>query len=51
MLTGPILLIVIAYVIGSIPFSFLVVRMFAGTDIRRHGSGNVGWAAVIAYMS
>lgn len=42
MLTGPILLIVIAYVIGSIPFSFLVVRMFAGTDIRSHGSGNVG---------
>lgn len=42
MLIGPILLIVIVYVIGSIPFSFLVVRMFAGADIRRHGSGNVG---------
>lgn len=42
MLPGPILLIVSAYVIGSIPFSFLVVRMFAGADIRKHGSGNVG---------
>jgi len=42
MVAGPILLIVIVYVIGSIPFSFLVVRMFSGADIRRHGSGNVG---------
>lgn len=42
MLIGPILLIAIVYAIGSIPFSFLVVRMFAGVDIRKHGSGNVG---------
>jgi glycerol-3-phosphate acyltransferase PlsY len=35
-------LLVIAYLIGSIPFSYLVVRFFAGEDIRRHGSRNVG---------
>jgi glycerol-3-phosphate acyltransferase PlsY len=30
------------YLIGSIPFSYLVVRLFAGADIREHGSRNVG---------
>lgn len=35
-------LLVCSYAIGSIPFSFLIVKLFAGTDIREHGSGNVG---------
>src|SRR6266481_3204093 len=38
----PALLVVSAYILGSIPFSFLVVRLFAGADIRQHGSRNVG---------
>lgn len=38
----PAALIVSAYLIGSIPFSYLVVRLFAGADIRKHGSRNVG---------
>src|SRR2546423_2881575 len=38
----PLALIVSAYLIGSIPFSFLVVKLFAGADIRQHGSRNVG---------
>jgi glycerol-3-phosphate acyltransferase PlsY len=38
----PLALIVSAYLIGSIPFSYLVVRAFAGADIRQHGSRNVG---------
>lgn len=38
----PCLLIVAAYLIGSIPFSFLVVKVAAGADIRYHGSRNVG---------
>ena len=38
----PLALIVIAYLLGSIPFSYLVVRIFAGADIRQHGSRNVG---------
>lgn len=33
---------VAAYLIGSIPFSFLVVKVFAGADIRQLGSRNVG---------
>ncbi len=38
----PIALILAAYVLGSIPFSFLVVKVMAGKDVREHGSGNVG---------
>jgi acyl phosphate:glycerol-3-phosphate acyltransferase len=38
----PAALVLLAYLIGSIPFSFLVVKLFAGEDIRQHGSRNVG---------
>src|SRR5437773_12448509 len=38
----PAAVIVSAYLLGSIPFSYLVVRLFAGADIRQHGSRNVG---------
>ncbi|MBN2829127.1 MAG: glycerol-3-phosphate acyltransferase, partial [Candidatus Cloacimonetes bacterium] len=31
----------IAYILGSIPFSFLAGKL-RGIDIRKHGSGNVG---------
>jgi glycerol-3-phosphate acyltransferase PlsY len=38
----PILLLVGAYLLGSVPFSYLVVRLIKQDDIRDHGSGNVG---------
>ena len=38
----PVALVVSAYLIGSIPFSFLIVKLFAGKDVREHGSRNVG---------
>ena len=38
----PFALVAFAYLIGSIPFSFLIVRLVAGKDVRDHGSGNVG---------
>lgn len=38
----PALLLITAYFLGSIPFSYLVVRIVAGADIRQHGSRNVG---------
>jgi glycerol-3-phosphate acyltransferase PlsY len=31
-----------AYLIGSIPFGYLVGRLFFHTDIRKQGSGNIG---------
>lgn len=36
------LLALIGYAIGSIPFSFLVARLFGVKDVRTVGSGNVG---------
>jgi glycerol-3-phosphate acyltransferase PlsY len=38
----PLAVVVLAYLIGSIPFSFLVVKLVAGKDVREHGSLNVG---------
>jgi glycerol-3-phosphate acyltransferase PlsY len=37
-----ILSISIAYLLGSIPFGYLLVRIFRNEDIRAHGSGNIG---------
>jgi len=33
---------VIAYLLGSIPFGYILVRAFRGKDIRASGSGNIG---------
>ncbi len=38
----PVLLIIIAYLLGSIPFGYLVVRAKQGADIRQTGSGGTG---------
>ena len=38
----PAALIIGSYLLGSIPFSYLVVRLMKGADIRKHGSQNVG---------
>jgi glycerol-3-phosphate acyltransferase PlsY len=35
-------IVVLAYLLGSIPFSFLIVKLVARKDVRRVGSGNVG---------
>lgn len=32
----------LAYLLGAIPFGYLLVRMTSGSDIRREGSGNIG---------
>jgi acyl phosphate:glycerol-3-phosphate acyltransferase len=31
-----------SYLLGSIPFGYLLVRIFHGEDVRRTGSGNIG---------
>jgi glycerol-3-phosphate acyltransferase PlsY len=38
----PATLIIASYLVGSIPFSYLVARVASGTDIREAGSRNVG---------
>lgn len=37
-----ILIVVIGYTFGSIPFGYLLVRIFKGEDVRTSGSGNIG---------
>jgi glycerol-3-phosphate acyltransferase PlsY len=32
----------ISYLLGSIPFGYLLVRIFTGEDVRSTGSGNIG---------
>ncbi len=34
--------VVIAYLLGSIPFGYILVRAFHGQDVRQTGSGNIG---------
>ena len=36
------LAILLAFLLGAIPFSFLLAKLFGGVDIRRVGSGNIG---------
>lgn len=37
-----VLILLAAYLIGAIPFGYLVARIVKGIDIRQHGSGNIG---------
>jgi len=43
----PAVTIAVAYLLGSIPFSFVVARAFGVADVRRVGSGNVGATNVL----
>ena len=33
---------IVSYLLGSIPFGYLLVRIFRGEDVRQSGSGNIG---------
>jgi len=35
-------IIIVAYLLGSIPFGYILVKTFRGEDIRLSGSGNIG---------
>ena len=37
-----IVILVLAYLLGAVPFSFVVGRRVRGIDLREHGSGNLG---------
>ena len=41
-MTGDALVVIGGYLLGSIPFGYVLPRLVRGDDIRRHGSGNVG---------
>lgn len=37
-----IIALIVAYLLGAIPFAYLLGMKFKGIDIRKHGSGNLG---------
>src|SRR5579871_6173331 len=43
----PVLVLVIAYLLGSIPFGYLLVKWRTGADVRAAGSGNIGATNVL----
>ena len=45
-MNAPWLIVIVAYLLGSIPFGFLIVKGGDGDDIRERGSGNIGAANV-----
>jgi glycerol-3-phosphate acyltransferase PlsY len=42
LLTIYIIVAIVAFLLGSIPFGYLLVRIFRGEDVRKTGSGNIG---------
>ncbi len=36
------IIVAVSYLLGSIPFGYLLVRIFRGQDVRETGSGNIG---------
>jgi len=47
---GFVILLVLAYLAGSIPFGLVVGKLFYGVDVRQHGSGNVGTTNVFRVL-
>src|SRR6185503_16679678 len=43
----PILVVVAAYLLGAIPFGYLLVKLKTGADVRSSGSGNIGATNVL----
>jgi acyl phosphate:glycerol-3-phosphate acyltransferase len=44
------LFVLLAYLLGSIPFSYLFGKIFRGIDLRKHGSGNLGGTNAIRVL-
>lgn len=36
------IVLVVSYLVGSIPFAYIIVRLVTGRDVEHHGTGNVG---------
>jgi glycerol-3-phosphate acyltransferase PlsY len=43
----PLLIVAIAYVLGAIPFGYILVKLASGADVRSAGSGNIGATNVL----
>jgi acyl phosphate:glycerol-3-phosphate acyltransferase len=42
-----VLLLIVAYLVGSVPSSVWIGRRFYGVDVREHGSGNAGFTNTV----
>src|SRR5215831_1961226 len=43
----PLLALLIAYLLGAVPFGYLLVKWKTGADVRSTGSGNIGATNVL----
>lgn len=43
----PLIALIVAYLVGAIPFGYLLVRLKTGQDVRSLGSGNIGATNVL----
>ena len=43
----PLLALIVAYLLGAIPFGYLLVKWKTGSDVRASGSGNIGATNVL----
>lgn len=44
------LVLISAYMLGSIPFGYLFARLIGNCDIRQHGSGNIGATNILRVL-
>jgi glycerol-3-phosphate acyltransferase PlsY len=45
-----VLLYLAAYLLSAIPFGFILAKVFAGVDVRKEGSGNIGATNVLRVL-